>query len=185
MVEDSMKPVNTYVISDLHFGHESIARFRNLSSMEENEERICDGWNDVVKRETDKVWVLGDAAFSIEGLIKIKNLPGRKFLCRGNHDGLPTAMYVACFEEVYGITKYKKSGYHGAWLSHAPIHPNELRGCTNIHGHVHFKDIESDHWAPGEDSARVRDPRYKNVCPERIGYAPVLLRDLLMKKEKA
>ncbi len=179
-----MKPVNTYVISDLHFGHEGIERFRHLSSPEENEERICDGWADVVKRPTDKVWVLGDVAFTIEALIKLQRLPGRKFLCRGNHDLLPTKLLAVAFEEIYGLYKYKKPKHFGAWLSHAPIHPVELRGCINIHGHVHYKDIETDHWAPGEDHARIKDPRYVNVCAERVNYRPVLLRDLLWRKEK-
>ena len=179
-----MKPVNTYIISDLHFGHKNIGNFRGFDSMEEHEELICDQWQSTVKRDTDKVWVLGDAAFTVAGLIKLHGLRGRKFLTRGNHDMLSTAMFAAAFEEIYGIFKYKKSGHIGAWLSHAPIHPYELRGCINIHGHVHYKDIMTDHWAPGEDYARIKDPRYVNVCPEAIGYAPVLLRELLLRREK-
>lgn len=173
MDEGRVKPVNTYIIGDMHFGHKNIGNFRGLESMEENEERLCDGWQDTVKRETDKVWVLGDAAFTIEGLIKIHGLRGRKFLTRGNHDMLSTKLLAVAFEEIYGIFKYKKSKHLGAWLSHAPIHPHELRGCINIHGHVHYKSIrEGD----------LLDPRYVNVCPERIGYAPVLLRELLQKR---
>jgi calcineurin-like phosphoesterase family protein len=174
-----MKQVNTYVISDLHLGHENIERFRNIT---DNDERICDGWADVVKRNTDKVWVLGDAAFTVDALIRLDKLPGRKFLCRGNHDLLPTKLLAVAFEEIYGIYKYKRSKHFGAWLSHAPIHPVELRGCNNIHGHVHYKDIETDDWAYGQDSQRVIDTRYVNVCVERVDYKPVLLRDLLVKK---
>ena len=40
---------------------------------------------------------------------------------------------------------------HGMWLSHAPIHPDELRGKPSVHGHCHYANIQLD----GKD-----DPRY-------------------------
>jgi calcineurin-like phosphoesterase family protein len=106
------------------------------------------------------VWVLGDAAFTVDGLESFRALPGRKILVRGNHDELPVQMYLSVFEEVYGITRYKKS-----WLTHAPIHPDELRGKSNIHGHVHLNTIP--------------DARYVNVSAEVIAYTPVNYRDVI------
>lgn len=44
---------------------------------------------------------------------------------------VPGKRNVLC-NKVYSLVKYK-----GFWLSHAPIHPEELRGCKNIHGHCH------------------------------------------------
>ncbi len=168
------KPVTTYVISDLHFGHGRIAEFRSeFASMEEHEEEIMRRWRDTV-HPRDRVWVLGDAAFNREGLDHIAVLPGTKYLVRGNHDTLSTADYLQVFKEIYGIVKYKRKGRLRAWLSHAPVHPDELRGCLNIHGHVHNQSIQ---YGDGDD------PRYINACPEAIGYAPINLHELLPKKE--
>ena len=93
--------------------------------------------------------MLGDAAFTMEAIDLFKDLPGRKFLVRGNHDLCDTAAYLKVFAEVYGLLKYKKF-----WLSHAPIHPDELRGKVNLHGHVHYSSVP--------------DGRYFNCCVENL-----------------
>jgi len=98
--------------------------------------------------------VLGDAAFSEEAIDWVGSLKGTKYLIRGNHDDMPTTSYLRVFKEVYGLFKYK-----GLWLSHAPIHPDELRGKPNCHGHVHYKSIQLD----GAD-----DGRYLNCCVENL-----------------
>jgi calcineurin-like phosphoesterase family protein len=90
-----------------------------------------DKWNDTI-RKRDVVYVMGDAAFTQEGLSSIGTLSGRKILIRGNHDMLPTEDYLSVFSEIYGAFMYK-----GLWLTHIPIHPQELFGRTNVHGHCH------------------------------------------------
>ena len=60
------------------------------------------------------------------------------------------------FDDVQGFVKYKDY-----WLSHCPIHPNELRGKYNLHGHVHNKTVE--------------DVRYFNCSLENIDYTPISL----------
>jgi len=181
-----MKPINTWAISDLHFGHKRITEFRPFETMEEHEQCLMDGWCSVVNPR-DKVWVLGDSAFSSEALVKLGSLPGTKFLVRGNHDHLPTWEYLKVFEEVFGLVYYKRKKGQKAWLSHAPIHPDELRGRINVHGHVHSKTISASWRVTGEyggiDYHKLPDKRYVNVCPEAIGYAPVLLHPLIPKKE--
>lgn len=140
---------NTWFCSDLHFGHNNIGKMRNgVNSEEENRKRIIEDWKKVVKR-SDVVFVLGDASFKKEQLEEFKHLNGRKMLVRGNHDQCRTKDYLEYFEDVYGILKYKEF-----WLSHAPIHPDELRGKINLHGHVH--------------NATVDDLRYFNCCPENL-----------------
>jgi calcineurin-like phosphoesterase family protein len=171
-----MKPVNTYVMGDMHFGHKRITEFRpEFTSQEEHERYIVAQWEQTVSAR-DKVWLLGDVAFTREGMEKVNSLPGRKFLIRGNHDCLSEDTYSYVFEEVHGIIKYKRSGRHPVWLSHAPIHPDELRGCKNIHGHVHQNTIK-------DSITGLPDRRYENMCPEVAGYAPVLLHPMLIKKE--
>jgi calcineurin-like phosphoesterase family protein len=95
------------------------------------------------------LYVLGDVAFTMEAMAEFEALPGRKVLVRGNHDNFQLEVYKNVFEDILGLARYKEF-----WLSHAPVHPNELRGKINLHGHVHFKTIE--------------DSRYINICPENL-----------------
>lgn len=142
---------DVWFCSDLHFGHKNIGRFREpcgVSSEVENREKIKDDWNSNVTKK-GIVYVLGDACFTMDTVEEFGALPGRKILVRGNHDNLDTQVYLKYFESVEGILKYKEF-----WMTHAPIHPNELRGRVNLHGHVHFSTLE--------------DPRYYNCCPENL-----------------
>lgn len=140
---------NVWFTSDLHFGHKNIQKFRlEVSSEEDNRRRIIADWDRLVTKRDD-VYVLGDAAFTMDAVEHFGTLAGRKFLVRGNHDDLDTQAYLKYFTAVYGLKKYKEF-----WLSHAPIHPNELRGKVNLHGHVHYHDVE--------------DSRYLNLCVESL-----------------
>jgi len=156
-----------FFASDLHFGHKRIHKFRTQFSGElEHREYVIDKWNSVIGKN-DKVFVLGDAAFTMESMAAIKRLAGNKVLIRGNHDKLNTSVYLWAFQEVYGLIRYKD-----CWLSHAPIHPQELRGLFNIHGHVHNETIP--------------DKRYFNACLENIDYTPVefsVIKDQLVMPE--
>lgn len=135
--------------SDLHFGHKGISRFREqFQNEEENRAKIISDWVSVVGKN-DSVYILGDACFTMETINDFGKLPGRKNLIRGNHDLLDTQVYLKYFENVYGLLRYKEF-----WLSHAPIHPNELRNKINLHGHVHYSTIQ--------------DNRYFNCCPENL-----------------
>lgn len=140
---------NVWFCSDLHFGHKNIQKFRTfVESEEDNRNRILEDWRTLVTKR-DAVYVLGDAAFTMESLESFSNLNGIKYLIRGNHDKLDTANYLKYFKQVYGILKYKEF-----WLSHAPVHPQELRGKVNLHGHVHYETID--------------DKRYFNCCVENL-----------------
>ena len=139
---------NVWFCSDLHFGHKNIGKYRNLPSEEENRWRITKDWESCVTKR-DIVYVLGDACFTPETLSDFGLLPGEKILVRGNHDKLTTQEYLQYFKGVYGLVKYKEF-----WLSHAPIHPIELRGKVNLHGHVHY--------------GTLLDNRYLNCCPENL-----------------
>jgi calcineurin-like phosphoesterase family protein len=153
-----------YCISDLHFGHKKILGFsghlRDGNTLEEHDEILVAKWNSVVGKR-DLVYVLGDVAFSRQAFFKyVPQLNGRKVLVRGNHDDFQCGEYLQYFEDVAGI--FKKSGH---WFSHAPIHPAELRGCKNVHGHVHHATIRNHYHEP--------DERYINVCVEACGGYPV------------
>lgn len=140
---------NVWFCSDLHFGHENIHKFRKEFESERfHRDYVKLAWKcSITKR--DRVFVLGDAAFTKEALEEFGKLPGEKILVRGNHDDLPTSEYSKYFSEIYGLFRYKSF-----WLSHAPIHPDELRGKLNLHGHVHYSTLP--------------DKRYLNCCMENL-----------------
>jgi calcineurin-like phosphoesterase family protein len=151
---------NVFFIGDLHFGHKNIHTFRSelgFDNEEEHREFLIEQWNSVVNKRS-VIWVLGDAVFSSEHLCHIDRLLGTKFLILGNHD-LGAKEMLSSFDKVHGFQKYK-----GFWLSHCPIHPEELRGKPNIHGHVH--------------SNTIQDKRYFNASCENIDYKPVSIEEV-------
>lgn len=166
----------TYFIGDLHYGHKRITDFKNPLEPEnkyrtgdnciENMHQIVTNWNSRVTKR-DRVYVLGDAAFTQEGFEALKELKGTKILVRGNHDNaFTTQQWLEVFESVEGIVRYKEF-----WLTHAPIHPCELRGKKNIHGHVHYNSVKNAY-------LNTYDPNYINVSCEAIGETPVSLQEI-------
>lgn len=154
--------MSVYFCSDLHFGHENIYKFRSfVESSEDNDNQIIRDWKKTITKR-DTVYVLGDAAFTTESCDQFGELPGEKYLIRGNHDKLNTSYYLKYFKEVYGFLKYKEF-----WLSHAPIHPDELRGKINLHGHIHYNLIMLP-FNPVLHTFQRQDTRYFNCCVENV-----------------
>lgn len=156
-----------YVTSDWHLGHNRISeKFRtNFSSDEEHNETILHNYYEAGITKRDTVWFLGDICFHTDYLERIRQLPGIKKLVLGNHDTdkghrPPIEQLILTFDQVYGLAKNRY-----AWFSHAPIHPEELRGFINIHGHVHQYSID--------------DPRYFNACLENTEYKPIKFQTIL------
>lgn len=152
--------MSVYFIGDPHLGHKNIAKFRSfVETCEDNTEKIVKDWKaQVTKRGI--VYVMGDAAFSQEALDVISWLPGKKILIKGNHDDyVSTLAQTNVFAEIHGMLKYK-----GMWLTHAPMHPAELRGKPNVHGHVHYKSVMKKTWYGSE----VLDRRYLNTSVDAI-----------------
>lgn len=154
---------NVFHISDLHFYHKKIMQFagdyRDGDTPLENMHIIICLYNSIIKKN-DTVFFHGDVVWRKEDLSILDDLKGRKILIAGNHDDHPMSEYVKYFEDVRGLLSYK-----GFWLSHAPVHPNELRGKRNIHGHVHMESIRNAY--------HEIDDRYINVCVENTGGVPV------------
>lgn len=148
---------NIYVTSDLHIGHKNIANFRNVKKgnwlgpefrdEQDHREWLYHSMRNITKR--DILIVLGDCCFTEESVKSFyANVYGTKWLIKGNHD-IDTEMLLPYFDRVEGLVSYK-----GFWLSHAPIHPKELRGKFNCHGHTHYETLE--------------DSRYFNCCVENM-----------------
>lgn len=148
---------NVLFSSDWHLAHATICNFRKeFSSVEAHYEEIKRNYLKTVTKR-DKIFLLGDIAFSKDALNDVKEWPGKKVLIVGNHDlerGIVMQDLVDTYDEVYSFYRYKKF-----WLSHCPIHEEELRSRLNIHGHTH--------------SHLINDPRYLNVCLEHTEYTPI------------
>jgi calcineurin-like phosphoesterase family protein len=144
-----------YVISDLHLGHVSLKRLyrEKFSSIEEMHEHIVKMWNDKIKNDDVKIYVLGDVGYkeSIEKIIP--RLRGQKILLLGNHDTYSREFYLKYFSEVHDRPLFWSKRIV---FSHHPI-PVEP-GVINIHGHTHVIDLQSE--------------LHFNVCVERIDYTP-------------
>ena len=148
---------NTCFLSDIHLDHPKALQIRGwFPTLKEYQEYVCDIWNDKVTPRTT-IYLLGDIAFTWEGLSILKKLPGKKLLVAGNHDHTrnSTRDLLEVYDEIYGLHRHRS----GLWLSHAPIHHSELRGKLNVHGHTHEKIIQ--------------DPRYINCCIEHLRDGPV------------
>lgn len=153
---------NVWFWGDIHGGHKNIQRFRKEFDSEET------SWNTIKENhhkmvtKRDHVFFLGDTVFSAERLADIKTWVGaKKVLILGNHctQYLHIKELAEAFDEIHGLYKYKEF-----WLSHAPIHPVELRGRFCLHGHTHYNTLDDD--------------RYFNTCPEVNGYSPISLLEI-------
>lgn len=158
--------------SDLHLDHPGALRFRPwFKNIKEHDEYILDTLSKHIGKQT-KLILLGDIAVGREGLAKLKsvihNVPNQ--LIMGNHDaerqGLSIRDLAEVYDDIQALGK-QTGGGKKFWLSHCPLHPNELRGKLNIHGHVH--------------TTSLRDPRYINVSFE-MSKTPIPLEDIVSGK---
>lgn len=157
------KNPTVYFISDLHLFHANILKFspmRGGHDMETHAEWIVSQINSVCSKR-DILYILGDVVFKRGGLEYLKMLNPQIHLILGNHDRFQIDEYLD-----HGVASIKPGlwAYKGFWLSHAPIHPDELRGRKNVHGHVH--------------DGTIPDDRYINVCVEPLGGLPISLAEL-------
>ena len=130
-----------FLIGCLHLGHENMATLhRGWPSSEEHDEHLIKCWNSVVHKR-DTVYILGDVTMETsKHYYKLAQLNGVKRVVLGNHDlGRDVPELLKYVDSVSGMIHYK-----GFWLSHAPLHPQELTFVKgNIHAHVHNQPVLS------------------------------------------
>ena len=84
-----------WIIADTHFYHENIKKFQGRP--DDFNEQIIKNWSKLVQYD-DVVIHLGDVIFGLnkEEVLPslMATLPGKKVLCRGNHDLKPTIWYM-------------------------------------------------------------------------------------------
>lgn len=168
---------NVRFISDYHFSHEFMASKRGFKDIWEMNDHIVKEHNKVVHKK-DITYILGDITMhKPEYYFYLDQMNGRKKVILGNHD-LPQHVpeLLKYVEQVGSIVKYK-----GIFLTHVPIHPQELeyRVPYNIHGHVHENNVKLNITKGSRGSIGKYDPRYINVSCEMIDYKPKTLEELL------
>lgn len=156
--------MSVWFTSDLHFGHLLMSKTRCFNSMEDHDLSIAENINKVVRKK-DKLYILGDLAFTETGLSNARLIQCTNIeLILGNHDKYSVEKYLTVVQKIRGFCVYKDY-----WLSHCPIHPNEMRSMKgNLHGHIHnFGDTQ-----------RINDKRYFCVNPEFHGMYPISFTDI-------
>jgi calcineurin-like phosphoesterase family protein len=184
--------LNTWIISDTHFGHDNIVKFCKRPVY--HNELMVTNWFETVKPE-DTVLHLGDVGFGRYadifmggGSNVLKNipgnqfeLPGKKFLIKGNHDTKPNYYYEGFgFEivEPFSTSEFRLGkGPSFVYFDHDPLavtmaDDHDFWESTDviIHGHIHNN---------GYHPNCPEDIDYRNVSVEVMDYKPVRLRDIL------
>lgn len=136
-----------YFTSDTHLGHKSILKYREkYKTNEEHDEAFFHELSKLTKR--DILYVIGDFIFDGKDfenyLERISKFPCRIKLVMGNHDSLN--LYTQTIAKNIEI-QLPLFTYKNFWISHCPIHEQELRGrIGNIHGHLHRAKLEDDRY---------------------------------------
>ncbi|AWY04905.1 metallophosphoesterase [Microbacterium phage Floof] len=160
----------TFYTSDLHLGHEKVAAIRGFESTTDHDMALTERWMATV-HPGDTVYVLGDLTGGSawrRALEIIGDMPGRKHLIAGNHDGVHPMHrrtyashmpdYLRVFDTVAPFLR-RRIGGHEVLLSHFPYaeygegphrggaaasRHNQFRlpnqGRPIIHGHTHQKE---------------------------------------------
>lgn len=154
-----------WVISDTHFFHNNIVKYAGRP--ENHQELMIANWQRLVQ-PNDLVLHLGDIAFGkADDFPSIADqLPGRKYIIKGNHDKRKRKWYRRCgFTVLEGLV----ASYENDWTIHFSHYPMPRLVRTpkhlNVHGHIHEN--------------LMKDRRMINVSVEQIDYSPVWIETLL------
>lgn len=167
-----MAIADKWFISDTHFFHTNIIKFvddagkriRPWDTLEDMHEYMIKQWNSVVK-DQDYVYHLGDVTFQYHGAFNnlMSRLKGKKRLIVGNHDKIWNPALINNFEKADLWKGFKE---HNFTASHMPLPLKGLRdGAYNVHGHVHQRSLEDNH--------------YINVSVEVRNYTPVSIEEIV------
>lgn len=194
--------MNTWVISDTHFGHTKMIGyanrpFRDVSHMNTT---MMERWYERV-RPDDLVYHLGDVGFlrsaSMEGTFVpeedtrsiIQSLPGRKILILGNHDKSAKTMMSLGFDfacESAIIDVPEMHGGQRVYLNHYPTRelPKDISRdgpspTWVLHGHVHNSTAAER--VPHEHKGElINIPNHNiNCCVELWNYEPTTIQHII------
>lgn len=156
--------------ADLHLGHRQIHTYRNFPSVEAHDDFVEMKWREQVRsNKRDTTYVLGDIAFTKEGWERFDSFPGKKIVILGNHcTEYVSAEFISQLKTVNSVHSMYR--WKSMMMTHAPLHPDHLRGKRNLHGHLH--------------STLVKDRRYMNVSLEHTNMGPINLDEVQAEFER-
>jgi calcineurin-like phosphoesterase family protein len=150
----------TWLITDTHFNQETlVSRGYRPAGFGE---RIKQQWKRLVHPD-DLVIHLGDVIMGQNGTLGdiLYDLPGAKYLVRGNHDHESDGWYMR-----HGFSFVTQAIlYHGVYLTHAPQATLPDGAILNVHGHLH----DDEH----RGSPNSLPAHCKLLAIEKTDYAPV------------
>ena len=157
-----------YFSSDFHLGHNAILKYRpQFKNIQEHDEAILSQIHALTKR--DVLMILGDFIFASDRydyyISELRKIKCRIKLVMGNHDSMQLYKESIPYVEI----QLPLFSYKNMWVSHAPIHPQEIRNrLGNIHGHLHSSVVEKSKIIPVyggviHKNSSVPDERYFNV----------------------
>lgn len=156
-----------YFSSDFHLGHNILVpKYRKqFNSQEEHDELILDKIAKLKKREI--LYILGDFIFDSSKydyyINQLKKTSCRIKLVLGNHDSLKLYKEDR-FEIQLPLFSYKNN-----WISHCPIHPQEMRDRDcNIHGHLHGGVVDDYRYKDSFNPYKTH--HYYNVCLDNNNF---------------
>lgn len=145
-----------YFVGDTHLGHNNIINYRKIfDTQTEHDTYILDMISKLHKK--DILYVLGDFIFDCDKydyyIEQFKKMPCRIKLVMGNHDSL------RLYKEDRFEIQLPLFSYKNFWISHCPIHKQEMRGrIGNIHSHLHGEKVMKNILG-----YKVMDKEYINV----------------------
>lgn len=132
-----------FFTADTHFHHRNIIKLcsRPFEDEQEMDEFMISEWNRTVDKD-DTIYHFGDFAWkSIKRARQILDrLNGRKFLCRGTHDGRVSKL-AEYFKEIRDSFMIEVNGGQLIFISHKiqKTWPESHRGSWHLFGHSHGK----------------------------------------------
>lgn len=186
--------MSVYFTSDLHFGHANIIKYcdRPFSSLEEMNNALIQGWNEVVNPE-DTIYCLGDFSLSFNIAKEVTPiLNGRKILVPGNHDKCFPRFSAEKNERL--VQQYKEIGWTEVTgvraeteeftLSHFPY--RDFSSDSRRFEKFRPMDTDKDRWllhGHTHDNKSYTGPRMIHVGVDAWNYRPVGLDKLLEIKQ--
>lgn len=170
-----------YFTSDTHFHHSNIINLcdRPFYNVEQMNQTLIRNWNSYVSNH-DEIYILGDFSFATDGRVNqtLKNLNGKKYLIKGNHDKYLKSddFDTSLFEWIkdYYVLNYKKVKFI---LFHYPILEWDGYFKDNIHlyGHVHNSNKDN------EQNARLKvlGKRAYNVGVDVNNFFPISIEKII------
>ena len=164
-----------YYTSDLHFGHEEVAKKRGFENAKEMGRHIIDSFNKVLTKD-DVLMILGDVScYGYRPQEEIQSIAGHKVLIIGNHDKslLSHHSFRKCFVDIRE-NELIKDGGNKIFLAHYPMceWDGYMKGIYHFYGHIHGR-------TDGPGLVMRMYPNAVNVDVAVNGYIPRTAADLI------